>query len=290
MHFGSDNVVARARGSWRRSSPPTAALWRPTARTRSPRGSRSALAAIFEADVRIFLMPTGTAANGLALGCLAPPWGEIVCHQDAHVMTDECGGPEQWTGGAKITPCPASAARSRRRRSPPRWRLRAAASIRSTFRALAHQPDRMRHRLHAGGNGGAGGDRQEARAPCPSRRRTLHERPRRHRRDAGGADLEGRRRRALPRRHEEWRDGGGGRDLFQPRAGGDGGVPPHAGAGISSPRAGCSPRSSRAGWRTITGWTSRGRRTPRRAGWPRGCAVRTRCGSPGTSTATSSSS
>jgi threonine aldolase len=64
------------------------------------------LSDIFEAHVSVFLMSTGTAANGLALACMTPPWGEIFCHQDAHVMTDECGGPEQWTGGAKITPLP----------------------------------------------------------------------------------------------------------------------------------------------------------------------------------------
>ena len=49
-------------------------------------------------------MATGTAANGLALACLSPAWGEVFCHRDSHVMTDECGGPEHWTGGAKLTP------------------------------------------------------------------------------------------------------------------------------------------------------------------------------------------
>jgi threonine aldolase len=64
------------------------------------------LSAIFERDVSVFLMSTGTAANGLALACLTPAWGEIFCHQDSHIMTDECGGPEQWTGGAKLTALP----------------------------------------------------------------------------------------------------------------------------------------------------------------------------------------
>ncbi len=106
MHFGSDNVVGASPRVLEAIVAANGGAMASYGEDEITKGVEKRLAAIFEADIRVFLMPTGTAANGLALACLAPPWGEIVCHQDAHVMTDECGGPEQWTGGAKITPLP----------------------------------------------------------------------------------------------------------------------------------------------------------------------------------------
>ena len=59
---------------------------------------------VFEApEARVFLVATGTAANALALACLCPPWGTVYAHAEAHVETDECGAPEFYTGGAKLT-------------------------------------------------------------------------------------------------------------------------------------------------------------------------------------------
>ena len=48
-------------------------------------------AEIFEREVAVFLVPTGTAANALALAHLTPPWGAVLCHEEAHIATDECG-------------------------------------------------------------------------------------------------------------------------------------------------------------------------------------------------------
>ncbi len=39
-------------------------------------------AEIFERDVAVFLVPTGTAANALALAQVCPPWGVVFCHAD----------------------------------------------------------------------------------------------------------------------------------------------------------------------------------------------------------------
>jgi threonine aldolase len=59
---------------------------------------------LFEApEAAVFLVGTGTAANALALACLNPPWATIYCHRNAHVEEDECGAPEFYTGGAKLT-------------------------------------------------------------------------------------------------------------------------------------------------------------------------------------------
>jgi len=58
--------------------------------------------AVFETDLVIHPVTTGTAANALALAVMAPPFGAIFCHETAHVNTDECGAPEFYTGGAKL--------------------------------------------------------------------------------------------------------------------------------------------------------------------------------------------
>jgi len=57
---------------------------------------------IFEHEVAVFLVPTGTAANALALAHLSPPWGAVLCHEASHVATDECGAPEFFGGGLKL--------------------------------------------------------------------------------------------------------------------------------------------------------------------------------------------
>ncbi len=104
MHFGSDNVVGA-------SAPVMQALTAANGGSMPSYGEDDIaarvtrkLAEIFEHEVHVMLLASGTAANGLALACLTPPWGEVFCHAEAHVMTDECGGPEHWTGGAKLTP------------------------------------------------------------------------------------------------------------------------------------------------------------------------------------------
>jgi threonine aldolase len=61
---------------------------------------------IFEHPIEGFLVSTGTAANALALGAISPPFGAIFCHSQAHVMDDECGAPEMFTGGAKLVGIP----------------------------------------------------------------------------------------------------------------------------------------------------------------------------------------
>ena len=59
-------------------------------------------AEVFEREVAVFLVSTGTAANALALAHLAPPWGAALCHEQAHIATDECGAPEFYGGGIKL--------------------------------------------------------------------------------------------------------------------------------------------------------------------------------------------
>jgi threonine aldolase len=57
---------------------------------------------LFGAEVAVLWAATGTAANGLALGALVEPHGSILCHREAHLEVDECGGPAWFTHGAKL--------------------------------------------------------------------------------------------------------------------------------------------------------------------------------------------
>ncbi len=63
----------------------------------------AAFSSVFEADVKAFWIASGTAANSLALAALCPPYGSILCQKDAHIQNDECGAPEFYTHGAKLS-------------------------------------------------------------------------------------------------------------------------------------------------------------------------------------------
>ncbi|MFY0692427.1 MAG: low specificity L-threonine aldolase [Paracoccaceae bacterium] len=59
---------------------------------------------LFEApEAAVYLVATGTAANALALACYTKPWDAVFCHRTAHVEEDECGAPEFYSNGAKLT-------------------------------------------------------------------------------------------------------------------------------------------------------------------------------------------
>ncbi len=57
---------------------------------------------LFGTPVAVLWVPTGTAANCLALASLCPPYGGVVCHREAHIQMDEAGAPEFFTHGAKL--------------------------------------------------------------------------------------------------------------------------------------------------------------------------------------------
>ncbi len=59
---------------------------------------------IFERDVAVYFVATGTAANGLALATMAPSYGAVLCHEESHIHMDECAAPEFFMGGGKLVP------------------------------------------------------------------------------------------------------------------------------------------------------------------------------------------
>jgi threonine aldolase len=63
------------------------------------------LRALFEHDsAQVFFVFNGTAANALSLAALTHSYQAIICHEAAHVQTDECGAPEFFSGGSKLLP------------------------------------------------------------------------------------------------------------------------------------------------------------------------------------------
>jgi len=61
---------------------------------------------LFETDCEVFFVFNGTAANSLALSSLCQSYHSVICHELAHVETDECGAPEFFSNGTKILHVP----------------------------------------------------------------------------------------------------------------------------------------------------------------------------------------
>jgi threonine aldolase len=57
---------------------------------------------VFEADCEVFFVFNGTAANSLALASLCQSYHSILCHEVAHIESDECGAPEFFSNGTKV--------------------------------------------------------------------------------------------------------------------------------------------------------------------------------------------
>ena len=57
---------------------------------------------IFEIDCEVFFVFNGTAANSLSLAALCQSYHSVICHEMAHIETDECGAPEYASNGSKL--------------------------------------------------------------------------------------------------------------------------------------------------------------------------------------------
>ncbi len=102
MNFASDN--------WAGASEPIISALAEAARKGGPAYGGDALtkkvearfAEVFEHDVAVFLVGSGTVANALGLSAYARPGGIIFCHRDAHILVDEAGASEFFGGGVKV--------------------------------------------------------------------------------------------------------------------------------------------------------------------------------------------
>lgn len=62
--------------------------------------------ALFETDCEVYFVFNGTAANSLALASLCQSYHSVICCDQAHVETDECGAPEFFSNGSKLLIAP----------------------------------------------------------------------------------------------------------------------------------------------------------------------------------------
>ena len=59
---------------------------------------------IFEREVAVFFVSTGTAANALSMTALSRPGGVFFAHAQAHMIADEGGAVEYLSGGGRLAP------------------------------------------------------------------------------------------------------------------------------------------------------------------------------------------
>lgn len=57
---------------------------------------------LFETDCEVYFVFNGTAANSLALASLCQSYHSVICSDQSHVETDECGAPEFFSNGSKL--------------------------------------------------------------------------------------------------------------------------------------------------------------------------------------------
>jgi threonine aldolase len=57
---------------------------------------------LFETDLDVFPVITGTAGNALAIAALTPASGTVVCHEQAHIVLDELGASEFYSGATLV--------------------------------------------------------------------------------------------------------------------------------------------------------------------------------------------
>jgi len=106
MNFASDNVTSASPEILAAIAAANHGPAMPYGADEISRRLEQRFAELFEHEVAVFPVATGTAANALALACLTPVYGAIYCHEESHIATDECGAPEFFTGGAKLVVCP----------------------------------------------------------------------------------------------------------------------------------------------------------------------------------------
>lgn len=109
--FASDNTAAICPAAW-------SALARANASAEPSYGNDgwtaracNLIRELFEGPAEVFFVFNGTAANSLALAAACQSYHSILCHELAHVETDECGAPEFFSNGTKLLLLPGAAAK-----------------------------------------------------------------------------------------------------------------------------------------------------------------------------------
>jgi threonine aldolase len=102
QQFASDNYAGMCPEAWQFTE--AANRGHASAYGNDPWTSRAADAfrTLFEKDCEVYFVFNGTAANSLALASLCQSYHSVICCDQAHVETDECGAPEFFSNGSKL--------------------------------------------------------------------------------------------------------------------------------------------------------------------------------------------
>ncbi|MHC4996679.1 MAG: threonine aldolase family protein [Planctomycetota bacterium] len=101
-HFASDNYSGICPEAWQaleRANNGHAPAYGEDAWTEK---ASDLLRDLFEIDCEVFFAFNGTASNSMVLSSMCRSYHSIICHELAHVETDECGGPEFFSHGTKV--------------------------------------------------------------------------------------------------------------------------------------------------------------------------------------------
>jgi threonine aldolase len=101
-HFASDNTAGICPEAWRALEEANSEYAASYGEDQWTAQVCERLRQLFEIDCDVYLVFTGTAANALGLAQLCQPFHGVICHERAHIQTDEAGAMEFYTRGAKL--------------------------------------------------------------------------------------------------------------------------------------------------------------------------------------------
>ncbi|HEV2484097.1 MAG TPA: low specificity L-threonine aldolase [Terracidiphilus sp.] len=108
QQFASDNYAGICPEAW--SATEAANQGHATSYGDDPWTARAsdAFRELFECECDVYFVFNGTAANSLALASLCQSYHGVICCDQAHVETDECGAPEFFSNGSKLLVAPSA--------------------------------------------------------------------------------------------------------------------------------------------------------------------------------------
>jgi threonine aldolase len=101
-HFASDNTAGITPEAWTALAEANAGYAPGYGEDAWTQRAADLIRKTFETDCEVFFTFNGTAANSLALSAMCRSYHGIICHELAHVATDECGAPEFYSNGSKV--------------------------------------------------------------------------------------------------------------------------------------------------------------------------------------------
>lgn len=101
-HFASDNAAGAAPEAWAALEAANPGYELAYGEDSWTEKASNLIRDFFETDCEVFFTFNGTATNSLALSSICLSYHSLVCHEQAHIETYECGAPAFYSNGAKV--------------------------------------------------------------------------------------------------------------------------------------------------------------------------------------------